>query len=204
MTTDEWPSYSYFLNANEWHYNLTYESTVAMAVKDYARKSGMENEGWRLKRIYEVEGIWYGFVESEKGSELYLLIHDYPDNSYIVAADVRKNKRAEQSLGESYSYNSALKWYPYDIYKKYDVSTSVSEVNNGYDSIYANCGYTALLAYLALKGIKESSWELDGNYMYIGSSGYIAYICFTNDEQRVDLLIDVSNKTFTVLKEIDK
>ncbi len=47
---------------------------------------------------------------------------------------------------------------------------------------------------------KESRWGLDGNYMYIGTSGYIAYICFTNDEQRVDLLIDVSNKTFAVLK----
>ncbi len=49
---------------------LATESTVAMAIKDYVRKSGMENEGWRLKRVYEIEGIWYGFVESEKGKQM--------------------------------------------------------------------------------------------------------------------------------------
>ena len=138
LPVNQWPGYDYFMNANEYHYNLNYEYLAAMAVKDYSGKKNIEHENWRIKRIYENDDVYYAFVESETGRELYLLVEeqyesDYKVN-YIVAADIKKNQKSENVLGEQYSYDSTLEWYPYDIYGKYGVETRAA--NYVYDSIY--------------------------------------------------------------------
>lgn len=76
LTAEEWPDYYFFTNAQQAHYNLTLESTVANVVKDYALDSGMENEEWELKRIYYFEDACQAYVESKTGNELYILFTD--------------------------------------------------------------------------------------------------------------------------------
>ena len=208
LSRDEWPDYFYFTNSSEWHYHILLENMVAMSVKEFASKSGMENEKWRLKRIFKKGDYCYAFVESENRNELYILMKENSTStamvSYIIGADIRKSTEGEISFNYSYSYNSDLKWQPYDMNKEYSVNAYVHQIDYVFDSIYGVGGHYALLAYLELIGMNEEThWSIDENWLYVGTNGNIAYITFFSDDYQVDLLIDVWNDEFAVLKGID-
>lgn len=207
LSYDQIPDYYYFTNAGQGHYNLTLENEAAQMIKDYALDTGMEKEEWELKRITYQSGIYQAFVESKNGNELYLLFpHD--DQSYIIAADIRNGSDAKISLqDERYSYNSMLEWYSYEHWfngmdkNKIEGGFKLDVIDNLYDSIYENSGYYALYAYLSDSGSEiESDWKIDGNTSYIGRNGYLASVSFLNEEEQIDMLIDVWNKTYAVFR----
>lgn len=207
LSYDQIPDYYYFTNAGQGHYNLTLENEAAQMIKDYALDTGMEKEEWELKRITYQSGIYQAFAESKTGNELYVLFpHD--DESYIIAADIRKGSDAEISLqDERYSYHSMLEWHTYEYWFN---GTDKDEIKGGfkldvidnlYDSIYENSGYYALYAYLCDSGSEiESDWEIDSGTSYIGRNGYLASVSFLNEEEQIDMLIDVWNKTYAVFR----
>lgn len=204
LSRDEWPDYYYFINSSEWHYHILLENMTAMSVKEYASKSGMENEKWRLKRIFKKGDCWYAFVESENRNELYILMKENSTStamvSYIIGADIRKNTEGEIPFKNMYSYNSDLKWQPYNMDKEYSVNAYVHQIDYVFDPIYGDNGCCALRAYLELIGINEEThWSFDENWLYVGSNGSIAYITFFNNDYQIDLLIDVWNEKFAVL-----
>lgn len=207
LSYDQMPDYYYFTNACQGHYNLTLENEVAHMIKDYALDAGMEQEEWELERITYHNGIYQAFAESKTGNELYVLLpHD--DESYIIAADIRKNSAAKIPLqDDKYSYNSMLEWHSYERWfsgtDKIERGLRLGTIGDLYDSIYENSGYYALYAYLSDSGNEiESDWEIDSNTSYIGRNGFLASICFLNEEEQINMLIDVWNKTYVVFRHI--
>lgn len=207
LSYDQIPDYYYFTNAGQGHYNLTLENEAAHMIKDYALDAGMEQEEWELKRILYHSGIYQAFAESKTGNELYVLFpHD--DESYIIAADLRKSSDAEIPLqDEGYSYNSMLEWQSYDRWfggtDKIERGLNLGDIGSLYDSIYENNGYYALYAYLSDSGNEiESDWKIDSNTAYIGRNGYLASICFLGKDERIYMLIDVWNRTYAVYRHV--
>ncbi len=207
LSYDQIPDYYYFTNAGQGHYNLTLENEVAHMIKDYALDAGMEQEEWELKRITYHSGIYQAFAESKAGNELYVLFpHD--DESYIIAADIRKSSDAKIPLqDEGYSYNSMLEWQSYERWfsgtDKIERGLNLGNIGSLYDSIYENNGYYALYAYLSDSGNEiESDWEIDSNTSYIGGNGYLASICFLGKDERIYMLIDVWNRTYAVFRHV--
>lgn len=207
LTAEEWPDYYFFTNAQQGHYNLTLESAVAYAVKDYALDSGMENEEWELKRIYYFEDTCQAYVESKKGNELYILFTDsqgaFP--KYIIMADIRRGNGADVILQEEvYSYNSMLEWHSYkeEVDGK-DRENSLSYDVAGYlhDVIYNNGLILAICDYVDMTGgNKKATWKIDDNYTYIGRNGYIVCAYCSNGVQNIRFLVDVWNKTYAVVE----
>lgn len=207
LTVEECPDYYFFTNAQQWHYNLTLESAVAYAVKDYALDSGMENEEWELKRIYYFEDACQAYVESKTGNELYILFTDsqgvFP--KYIIMADIRIGNKADVILQEeTYSYNSMLKWYSYkEWFDGKDGESSLSFDVAGYlhDVIYNNGLFLAIYDYVDRTGKgKGATWNIDDNYTYIGRNGYIVCAVCSSGGQYIRFLVDVWNKTYAVVE----
>lgn len=107
LSWEEWPDYYYFANAQQGHYNLTLEYTVAFIIKDYVSEVELDSEEWELKKIYFCEGVHQAFVESASGNELYIAFVDGVDQyDYTVMADIRRGDGADIILhNEKYSYN---------------------------------------------------------------------------------------------------
>lgn len=207
LPQQEMPSYDFFANAYEGHYNLTLENAVACAVKDYACKTDLEGNEWSLRRIYSRDGIYHAFVDSETGNELYLLLEEgdlYP--RYIIAADIRKNGDADILLqDESYSYYSMLQWHSYEKWMNGEAdmkdAISINITEYLYDSIYSNGCYYAVYDYLSKSGEGMSDeWKIDENMEYIGRNGYIADIFCVSEKGRMGLLVDVWNHTYAVME----
>lgn len=202
---DEMPDYYYFTNACQGHYNLSLENEVASVVKDYTLDMGKESEEWELKHICSSEGFWQAFVESEAGNELYILLKKEGNTQYIIAADIHTDSEAEILLqDERYSYDSVLEWHSYEQrLNDYKETEERIRLDSGdlYDSIYGNGSYYALYDYLHDAGgeIKQD-WKIDCNASYIGRNGYIASICLSGGDERINMLVDVWNKAYTVLK----
>lgn len=207
LTAEEWPDYYFFTNAQQAHYNLTLESTVANVVKDYALDSGMENEEWELKRIYYFEDACQAYVESKTGNELYILFTDiqgvFP--KYIIMADIRKGNKADVILQEeAYSYNSMLEWHSYEEwFDGKDMEGSLSYDAAGYlhDVIYNNGLFLAIYDYVDVTGKnKDVIWKIDDNYTYIGRNGYIVSAYCSNGVQNIRFLVDVWNQSYAVVE----
>lgn len=209
LSYEEIPAYDYFINAYNGHYDLTLENSVAYVIRDYTLKTKTEEESWKLKRICYNDGIYHAYVESGFGNEMYILILDDMASiqpQYIIAADIKKNNTAKILLqDEVYSYDSMVEWSSYE--KLFDgaikMKTHISMDLEGYlyDSIYENCGYYALYDYLdKTNEISENEWKIDNNMMYIGTNGYIADMTFVSGNERVNMLIDVWNKSYAVLE----
>lgn len=208
LKTDEMPPYDFFLNAGEGGYHILLENDAACAVKDYAKKAGIKNEKWILKRILYRDNHYHAYVRSETGNiHLFLLIDGEWDANerYVVMADVREGGNAEIKLPYSNeSYNSSLAW---DSYKEYfdgnkEPSGDYRIDGRGelFDGMYDRAGSFAMYAYLdSVTGEKSCEWTIDQNSAYMG--GAIADISFTDGRETVSMLIDVSNKTYSVLDE---
>lgn len=202
---DEMPDYYYFTNACQGHYNLSLENEVASVIKDYTLDIGKGNEEWELKRICSSEGFWQAFVESEAGNELYILLKKEGNTQYIIAADIHTDSEAEILLQDGrYSYDSVLEWHSYE--QRLNDGKEMEErirFDSGdlYDSIYVNGSYYALYDYLnGAGGDIKQDWKIDCNASYIGRNGYIASICLVGGDERINMLVDVWNKVYTVLK----
>ena len=207
LPREEWPDYDYFTNAQQGHYNLTLEYTVAFIIKDYVSEVELDSEEWELKKIYFCEGVHQAFVESASGNELYIAFVDGIDQyDYSVIADIRRGEGADKILNDgNCSYNSMQEWHSY-----MDWLDAGKEMLNGYrlditpeiyDSIYGNGTFYALYDYLDKAGISmKGRWEVDGNDVYVGTNGCIVSVTCQSGTQTVHLIVDVANKLYAVLE----
>lgn len=210
LPQEEWPDYYFFTNAQQRHYNLSWENLAAFAVKDYAMDAEMEDEQWELKQIYHYrDDMYQAYTESDKGSELYILFRDSTSGmspDYIVMADVRKTPGEAAVLQEKkWSYNSMLEWYSYK--KWFDGDSKMADriqvdiKGEIYDSIYGSGSYYAIYDYLdRFGGNKDISWEIDENTSYVGRNGEIASISCAVGTEKINLLVDVWNRRYAVVK----
>ena len=206
LSWEEWPDYYYFANAQQGHYNLTLEYTVAFIIKDYVSEVELDSEEWELKKIYFCEGVHQAFVESASGNELYIAFVDGVDQyDYTVMADIRRGDGADIILhDEKYSYNSMLEWHSYknwlDDGKHIEDGYRLKIKSEIHDSIYGNGTFYALYDYLKRTGNNRlSGWEADDNDSYIGRNGRIAAVTCRNGTQTIPLIVDVANKTYAVV-----
>ena len=198
LEQENWPSYEYFANEQQGHYNLSLENSVAFAVKDYSVKTSSEDEIWNMKRIIYREDIYYAFVESQSERELYLLL-DASWEKYIVLADIRKGAGGNVIIADgAYSYDTPLQWYSYQDVNTADYKVSTHIAGGLYDSIYENAGYHALCAYL--NAGEDSEWYVNENEVYIGLNGYLTYICYQNKIENIEMLVDVRNRLYTIIR----
>ena len=209
LPRQEWPDYVFFKNAQEGHYNLSLENTVAFAVKDYALNAAMGNEQWELKKIYHCrDDIYLAYTESDMESELYILFRtDTPTALpyYIIVADIRKGDEEDITLqNDYYSYNSMLEWYSYQDgfdgklsgeQPQFDVTDDI------HDSIYRNGVFYAIYDYVdRVSGDKKNHWVMSDNDVYVGKNGFIACAHCSNGVQNLMVFVDVWNWTYAVLE----
>ena len=80
---------------------------------------------------------------------------------------------------------------------------SVTMGNVLYDMMYYSWGRYAVYDYLECQKIpSKGKWMMEEDHTYVGRNGYIADICFTNGSEEIELLIDVYEKTYAVVKGI--
>jgi len=151
-------------------------------------------------------------VKSKSGNHIYFLIdRDWDNNQrYIVMADVRKNENADIKLMNGHAYNSSLTWESYLDYFEgrkepngdYGIDGGAGSSNGDmFDTMYDRACTFAMYAYLdSIAGDEKSCWTIDRNSAYMGS-GFIADVSFSNGRETVSMLIDVYNKTYSVLDE---
>lgn len=206
---EEVPDYNYFMNAQQRHYNLSLENDIAIIISDYVRGTKMENEHWELNQICHYrDDIYRAYTESDMGSELYILFTiDTPDAFpyYIIAADIQKTGNEDILMNGEYSYNSMLEWYSYA--KWFDGACDMKEgvevniIGDLYDSVYGNGSYYAIYDYLdRFDKDKEADWKIDENSSYVGRNGEIASISCAVGTRKINLFVDVWNKTYAVLE----
>lgn len=203
--------YSFFSNANQWHYNLTNEMDVAGVIINYTKEENQER--WELRKMYtRWENKVYtstAFVRSESGRELYLYIEDM--GKFLVIADIVKGDKLAVSLGDNdYSYDSSILWTSYQkrLQTGGDTSGYSIEADEGayiYDDIFIEEGTLAIADFLdAYEVDKKAKWKLLNNKVYIGVNGYLADLWYSDGIQRVHLVIDVWNKQYAVIEVLDE
>lgn len=196
----------FFVNAFQWHYNPQLEKAAARAVKDYAEKIGLEDEEWELTHMYSEDGA-LGVVARAKSTDrrLSLLIKG---NTYQVIADVHKGDSGEYDLSDGYlSYDSEMKWHSYYEWtingEKENESVYTVRCNEEYyqhDSIYEYQLNRAMQEYLSsINANQEEEWEMQPEKLFVGCYGSLADAWYTNGDRRVHLVVDVWNKTYTVI-----
>lgn len=207
------PSYSFFSNANQWHYDLTHEMDPAGIIIHYTKEKNLEEEEWELRKMYtrwneNKEYVSTAFVRSESGRELYLYIEEM--GKFLVIADIVKGNDLNFALGDNdYSYDSSIPWYSYQErfqedgdYAGYLIESEWADI---YDDRYIAEGALAMADFLdAHKADKKEKWELVNNKVYIGVNGYLADLWYSNGTQRVHIVIDVWNKQYAVIEVIDE
>ena len=196
----------FFANAHQWHYDPQAEKAAACAVKDYAKKIGVADEEWELTHMYSEYGA-VGVVARAKSPDrrLSLLIKG---NTYQVIADVHKGDSGEYDLSNGYSsYDSEMKWHSYYEWtingEKENESVYTVHCNEGYyqhDSIYDYQLHRAMQEYLSsVNADPEEEWEMLPEKLFVGCHGSLADAWYTNGSRRVHLVVDVWNKTYTVI-----
>ena len=197
----------FFVNAYQWHYNPQLEKAAACAVKDYAKKIGLADEEWELTHMYSEDGT-VGVVARAKSTDrrLSLLIKG---NTYQVIADVQEGDSGEYDLSDGYlSYDSEVKWHSYYEWtingEKENESVYTVHSNSEYyrhDSIYEYQLHRAMQEYLSsINADIEEEWEMMPEKLFVGCHGSLADAWYTNGNCRVHLVVDVWNKTYTVIK----
>ena len=196
----------FFVNAYQWHYNPQLEKAAACAVKDYAEKIGLADEEWELTHMYSEDGA-VGVVARAKSIDrrLSLLIKG---NTYQVIADVQEGDSGEYDLSDGYlSYDSEVKWHSYYEWtingEKEKESVYTVHCNDDYyqhDSIYEYQLNRAMQEYLcSINADIEEEWEMLPEKLFVGCYGSLADAWYTNGNSRVHLVVDVWNKTYTVI-----
>lgn len=206
------PTYSFFSNANQWHYNLSQEMDPAGIIIHDTKEKNQEIEPWELRRMYtrwnENTYVSTAFVKSESGRELYLYIEEM--EKYLVIADIIKGNGLKNTLGDNeYSYDSSLPWRSYRKKLRKDREDSGYSIEDEwaylYDDIYIEEGALAIEDFLKEhKADKKEKWELVNNKVYIGVNGYLADLWYSNGAQRVHIVIDVWNKKYAVVEVFDE
>ena len=197
----------FFVNAYQWHYDPQAENAAACAVKDYAEKIGLEDEEWELTHMYSEDGT-VGVIARAKSIDrrLSLLIKG---NTYQVIADVHEGDSGEYDLSDGYSsYDSEMEWHSYYEWtingEKENESVYTVHCNEGYyqhDSIYDYQLHRAMQEYLSsINADTEEEWEMLPEKLFVGCHGSLADAWYTNGNRRVHLVVDVWNKTYTVIE----
>ena len=199
----------FLINAYQWHYNPQLERSAACVVKDYAEKIGLEDEEWELTHMYNEDGA-VGVIArtTSKNRRLSLLIKG---NTYQVITDVQNGDGGEYELGNGFSYGSGMKWHSYYEWtingKKENESVYTVHCNEGYyqhDSIYKYQLHRAMQEYLSsINADKEEEWEMLPEKLFVGCHGSLADAWYANGQRRVHLIVDVWNKTYTVIARED-
>ena len=202
------PSYYFFSNAYQWAYHLSNESTAAIAICAYAEDDSEEGT-WELRSMHtrytDQEWATSIFACSEKGRELYILLRELPytEPEYLVMAD------GIQGADGSYSYDSSLTWKTYKSLsassaKESEYTIYVSTDAYIYDSTYINEGVNAMSDYLeSIRADQNMKWWLLADSIYIGKTGYLADMSFSNGFERVHMMIDTRNKQYSVAEVYD-
>lgn len=209
LPLEECPDYYYFTNEGHGPYRLWIENGAACVVKEYVMDSGLENEIWKLERIYSCgdTNAFLAYVESETEDELYILFADGSGALpvYIILADIRKDADADVTLPYGrYAYNSMLEWYSYQDW--FDGEADGQHVHhetiaNIHDSIYDFGISCAIDDYVdRTGGDAESQWEVCGNDVYVGRNGCIACAVCQNESRYFIVLWDVNNRMYAVVE----
>lgn len=193
----------FFINASQWHYNPQLEKAAACAVKDYAKKIGLEDEEWKLTHMYSENGVVGVFARAKLYRRLSLLLKG---NTYQVIADVQEGDGAEYELSDGFSYNSEMEWnsyYEWAMGEKENISVYTVHSDSEYyqhDSIYVYQLNWAMQAYLtSVNADKEETWDMIHERLFVGSQGSLADAWYTNGNRRVHLVVDVWNRMYTVI-----
>lgn len=208
-------TYDYFVNANQWHYDINRVMDIACIVSDYSKKKMLNEENWKLKcmHIRSTEDDRYissAFVCSEAEEELYVFskVGGEEGNKYLIIADIVKGNGLPILLENgTYSYDSSLSWRAYgdglNINEKGKYSIIISENAYIYDPIYIDEGVCAMMDYLScVQYDKGNNWKLLEDMIYIGENGYLTDMWFSDGIQKVHIVIDVWNKLYTVVEVI--
>lgn len=211
--SDQAITYDYFINSNQWHYDLNSEMDAACIVADYSSKEILKKENWELRcmRTRNMEDHkWVSsiFVCSETGRELYILLKagGIEEDKYVIIADIARGSSLPILLENGdYSYNSVLTWDSYreglNINDEYLIL--IDENVYVYDNVYIDEGVCAMADYLFSKNAdKREKWKIMDNMIYIGVNGYLADMWFSNGYQMVHLVIDIWNKLYTVVEVV--
>lgn len=196
----------FFVNAFQWHYDPQAEKAAACAVKDYAEKIGLEDEEWELTHMYSEDGT-VGVAARAKSPDrrLSLLIKG---NTYQVIADVHKGDSGEYDLSDGYySYDSEMKWNSYyewtingEKENEFVYTVHCNEEYYQHDSIYEYQLNRAMQEYLSsINADIEEEWEMLPEKLFVGCYGSLADAWYANGNRRVHLVVDVWNKTYTVI-----
>ncbi len=207
LPQNEWPSYDYFTNSYEGHYNLSLENAAAFVVQDYALKQNMPEKEWKLVRIIYRDRNYHVFVEANDENEIYFLLNINSDimPCYSIMADIRRNGEAGIKLQEeTYSYDSMLEWSSYRnrMEQNLDFDNYIDMENETelFDSIYIMNSYQAMYDYLEKNNEEKSGkWRVNYCDIYIGTNGYIADISYTNGTEIISVIIDIWNKLYAIL-----
>ena len=218
MDTWDWktdaPAYSFFSNANEWHYNLTNEMDPAGIILHYTKENGLKEEKWELRKMYtrwseSGEYVSTAFVRSESGRELYLYIEEL--GNFFVVADIMKGNSLSVPLGNNdYTYDSSVLWCSYKerLQKRGEhlgYSILADEGAYIYDEIYIEEGALALAEFLSTYKVdRKAKWELVKDKIYIGVNGYLADLWYKKRKKRVHMVIDIWNKLYAVIEVFDE
>lgn len=210
--SDKTITYDYFINSNQWHYDLNSEMDAACIVADYSNKKMSKKEDWELRcmltrNMEDHKWISSIFVCSESKRELYILLKggDAEGDKYAIIADIVRDNSLPVLLGNGdCSYDSALIWNSYQDSLNFNInehSILIDEDAYIYDAVYIDEGVCAMSDYLSLTNTdSREKWKLMDNMIYIGVNGYLADMWFSNENERVHLVIDIWNKVYTVVE----
>lgn len=201
------PDYYFFTNSGTRHYYLDLEFGAALAIADYVQETELSDREWELKQITYMAGQYHAYVESDRKDELYLI---FREGSYIILADIRQKPKEE--TGQRITYSSMLEWHSFEEWYNKEQKGEVGEDSYSvimdnevflYDMMYYSWGRYAVFDYLECQKIpSQGKWMMEEEHTYVGRNGYIADICFTNGSEEIELLIDVYEKTYAVVRGI--
>lgn len=209
------PDYSYFEKSGTGYYHLNLIYGVAVSVVHYVQGTELADREWELKRITYVAGQYHAYVESDMQEELFLIFREGKGAGfeYIILADIRQ--KTEEETGQdrcSIIYSSMLDWYSfgewYDRDQKgemdWDGYAMVMDIEGFLlDDMFWNWGCYAVYDYLERQGINpKGNWRMEEERTYISRYWHPADICFTNGNEEIELLIDVYEKTYAVVRGI--
>lgn len=191
----------FFINSSEWHYNIEKEKMAACAVMAYSQIAGLDEE-WELSRMYSENGMISVFVRSQTYRELFLLLKK---DAWLLIADVQRGDMFENKLMEgNWSYYSELDWKSYEdwVYGELDFLYAVKSDYKyyQYDSVYRYQVECAMQDYLFSEHINPKiEWSVMYERFFVSSHGCLVDVWYTNEKEKVHLVLDVWNKLYTII-----